>query len=253
MKSDNLKSYLPLFYEGYAEMQTLLEAEGIEFDQLTQNSKEVLDQLFIFTATWGIELWEKSFFITPNLSDSLDIRRSRILSKMSGLGTFNKEDALELANKYSLDRSAEFIPILGEYAFKTRHNIDSLVDYDTLRSTFEEMKPAHLEHILGLLIIISMELNHETKMRIYTHLITDFELNYTKQDSIHFKAGLIGPGNYPFTPDSNGIYTDGSWGMDGNTFMKGENPERMRQYVEQTESLTIRTYKNNNLIKEEVI
>ena len=43
------------------------------------------DQLFVTTATWGLDRWEKILNVRREASDGVDIRRARLLTKMSNI------------------------------------------------------------------------------------------------------------------------------------------------------------------------
>lgn len=84
-----MKSYLPQYYEGFKDMDQVLEVEGAEFDQLLFAIYDVLEQWFIDTATWGLARLEKAHGIIPDETKPIDQRRAYLKSKKRGVGTVN--------------------------------------------------------------------------------------------------------------------------------------------------------------------
>lgn len=144
-------SYVSPIYQNCREMTARTQAVGTEHDKLQLTIREILDQFYIETATWALDIWEKEFGIIVRPRDSNEVRRTRILTKLKGPGPFTLTAAKSLANVYSRNKTADCVNIPGQYAFQTIHEADDLIDLGGLKVAFEEMKPAHLEHIVGVL------------------------------------------------------------------------------------------------------
>ena len=78
----NLWQYLPPFLKEYKELNTLFSAESPEFQTMAEQLDEMRDDFFIQTASEkGIARYEKILGFRPNISDSLETRRSNVLAR----------------------------------------------------------------------------------------------------------------------------------------------------------------------------
>lgn len=214
--------------------------------------RDLILQLYVQTATWGLDYWEHDYAITPNPGDSIELRRSRILSKMTGLGTFTKAEALRLANVYSEPQDAIFRSIKNEYAFKTRHNIDHIVDYEGMIEAFEEMKPAHLEHLVGFLIRLPMDVAMTSGSKLRLGYSESYNFNYHTPMKIKVGATIVVPGKYNADPPDS-LALDGSFRMDGYALLDAKAPGGKLHYIHNSDQLTIRKYQDGQLVSTDTI
>ncbi|WGU94608.1 DUF2313 domain-containing protein [Paenibacillus dendritiformis] len=142
------------FYQDSSGMLELLDTLGIEMDGVWGTFDDILDQCFVDRATWGLDIWEKELGLVPGPSDSDEIRRARIKAKLIGFGTFTEQIAQELANAYSRSGEARYLPLYDQYSFKTQYEDDDLISYAGLKAAFEEARPAHLKHLIKLLLSV---------------------------------------------------------------------------------------------------
>lgn len=78
----DLVSYLPPFMETYTEPVEALKAENPELKLVWQAADKVMYNHFISTADeYGISRFEKMLTILPESTDSLEIRRMRVMSR----------------------------------------------------------------------------------------------------------------------------------------------------------------------------
>ena len=85
-----LIKYLPEWYENSPETKDLLNAMETETKSRAEGQEEISDQCYVNSATWGLTLWEKMYGILPDIAKPYDFRRSRILSKMRGVGAVTR-------------------------------------------------------------------------------------------------------------------------------------------------------------------
>ena len=79
-----LINYLPYIVRDYAEFQGITGAEQPEFENAWAAVDDLLANQFIKTAgNLGLSRWEKILGITPKGTDTLDDRRSRVLSRLN--------------------------------------------------------------------------------------------------------------------------------------------------------------------------
>ena len=78
----NLIKYLPYEVRKYRDFQVIVESENPEFNRIYSISEMLLNETFIMTAgEYGISRLESILNIIPNIDDSLEDRRLRILSR----------------------------------------------------------------------------------------------------------------------------------------------------------------------------
>jgi hypothetical protein len=91
---------LPKYYEESRIAGNILDREAKELADLDAAIKDVLDQYFIDTATWGLAKWEAVCGIPTDETKPLDQRRSVIKSKLRGIGTVTVEMIKNVAEAY---------------------------------------------------------------------------------------------------------------------------------------------------------
>ena len=62
MDNKRLLRHMPKYYRGILEIETLQKAINDELEVMDAISKDVLDQFFIYTATWSLPIWEKNLW-----------------------------------------------------------------------------------------------------------------------------------------------------------------------------------------------
>lgn len=141
----DLIAYLPPHYAGIREMQELQGAVGEEIGRGRQAVNELLDQQFIATATWGLDLWEWELGITVDHSKSYERRREILLAKLRGAGTTTGEMVRRVAAAFS-GGDVEVIEHPEEYRFEIRFiGVKGIPpNMPGLMQAIEEIKPAHL-------------------------------------------------------------------------------------------------------------
>ncbi|OWA34369.1 phage portal protein [Saccharibacillus sp. O16] len=144
-KGQELFSYLPGYYETSRIMRSDAETKGQEMDLLYTALNETLDQFFVRTATWGLEIWERELDIPVDSSKPIEQRRSVVESKLRGGGIFTGKMVRNVAAAYEQGEiEVDFRP--QEWAFTitfvgTRGLPPNL---DDLKAAIENIKPAHL-------------------------------------------------------------------------------------------------------------
>jgi len=144
----NLSDYLPKPYKNSPEAIELQAALQKWVDLLHADRGDLFEQFFIDSATWGLKLWEEALGIPVDISRPLDFRRSRIESKLRGLGTTTKQMIENVAASFS-NGEVEVIECNGEYRFDIKFvgTIGIPPNMDDLTAAIEEIKPAHLAFI----------------------------------------------------------------------------------------------------------
>lgn len=165
----NLMSRLPDYYLNSSEVITLQKAIEKEGNLSQSAVEDLLLQLFVDTATWGLTSWEKVYGIKTDITKDYDLRRSRIKSKMRGTGTTTMEMIKNVAESF-VNGLVEIVEHNEQYKFdiKMMSVIGIPPNMEDLKDAIEELKPAHLAYE------IILKFNTHEMIRSFTH-------NYLKE------------------------------------------------------------------------
>lgn len=139
-------TYVPLFLREAKAYKGIINAQGPEFDTIRTNMADILSQFYVETATgWGLDLWEQMLKLSSYAGKSDDQRRSRIISKLRGMGTVNVSLIKNVAESYVYG-TVNVTEDAANYSFAVTF-IDSRgipPNLDDVKAALEEIKPAHL-------------------------------------------------------------------------------------------------------------
>lgn len=170
-----MKSYLPKFYETSRISGAIMDSQGTELDQLRLTLDELLQQSFVGTATWGLDIWEKQLGIKTDPTKPVSERRSNIVSKIRGTGTVTIELLQNVAQSFD-HGTIEVTQQPALYQF-TVHFVDTLglpPNIDDVKAAIEEIKPAHLSVQYSFRYLTLLEVGSLTINQIQNHPLTDF-------------------------------------------------------------------------------
>lgn len=137
-----LREMLPQNYQHSDEITETQQAVNAQVEKLRAEKDDLLLQLNIETATWGLGLWEKAYGLETDPSKSYAFRRAQIESKMRSLGVTTVEMIRNVAESFS-DDNVSVIEFPSEYSFLIKFK-GTPPNFDDLTNTIEEIKPAHL-------------------------------------------------------------------------------------------------------------
>lgn len=141
----DLMKYLPNYWHTVKEMKLIQSILGEELANVIDYKKDIINQMFIETATWGLSRWEKIFDLETDVNKSYEFRRERIRAKIRGSGTTTKQLIINVASSFSggevevieqPEQSSFIIKFVGVKGVPS-----NMVD---LTNTINEIKPAHL-------------------------------------------------------------------------------------------------------------
>jgi hypothetical protein len=141
----NLMKYLPAYYEANKTMNNIENYIAVEIGRVKFNAQDLLNQLYVDTATWGLSTWEENLGINTDLIQSYEARREVIEAKLRGSGTVTKELLKDVSEAFS-GGEVEIIENFSDYSFRVNFigvkgipkNMVGLID------SIEDIKPAHL-------------------------------------------------------------------------------------------------------------
>lgn len=141
----DLMKYLPWYYQNSDVMRTIQNSNSLEVEKLKYNIDDSINQLFIDTATWGLDRLEKIFNIETDINKSYEDRREVLKAKLRGSGTVTKQMIKNVAQAFSggevdvIEDNANYNFIIKFIGIKgIPKNMQGLIN------AIEEIKPAHL-------------------------------------------------------------------------------------------------------------
>ena len=186
----DLINKLPYFYNnGYT--KPIIDAEQIERDILVEEIADVLKQMYVSTATWGLDYWEEMLCLPKNTGKTYDDRRSIIYARMRATRTTTVEVVKQLADAFFNSENVIITEYNKNYMFHiefenafTRYvgdpiNTDiiddAIVDYaaagdeevlvncSNVEKVIDVYKPAHLNYSFVFSIKNKVEIDSNVK------------------------------------------------------------------------------------------
>ena len=175
MEAKRLMRHMPKYYRGILEVTLLQEIIEKELDTVDLISKDVLNQFFIYTATWSLPIWERIFGLTVgDKTSNIEERRENLISKLRSYGTTTKEMIARVAKAYT-DGEIEVIEDNANYSFKIKFT--SIVgipqNLENFKAVVNVIKPAHLN--------FSVEFRYNTHNQV-AYLVHDNLKSRTHKD-----------------------------------------------------------------------
>lgn len=145
----------------FNELQSGLE---IGADLVKTVKDEIYKQIFVDTATWGLENWEKAYGIKTIPSQSYDIRRSRIKALMRQANTATVTLVKNVAEAFA-QGTCDVTEYNDEYRFEITmtDKIGLPPNFDDFKAEIERVKPAHLTYT------IIVKYRTHGQLKAYTH------------------------------------------------------------------------------------
>lgn len=139
-----IKKTLPEYYAKSRYIKAICTSSDKEFDRLYKRIAVFEKNRFIDTADENsIRLREKAFGITPDINDSLDVRRSKLKARLVGAHVITPENFKTVIALFGV--SADIVEHFEDYSFTIIfHSPETSVSEDIIAKTIEELKPAHL-------------------------------------------------------------------------------------------------------------
>ena len=158
-----LKDYLPIFTQEYAEIGAIMDAEQVNVENAWTDAENVLKDQFVVDATEnGVKRWESILNLKPKGTYTLDERKFNILVKLkeqlpytistlkSSLSSLCGEDG------YTLKIDNDKYTISIKLALGNENNVDAV------NELFERMIPANMIKSVTLF-------NTHSMIHAYTH------------------------------------------------------------------------------------
>ncbi len=171
-----IKTVSPIYEDAYVGCW-LFEDIGREWDRIWAIIDEMPDQLFPQTASWLLEMWEERYGITPNVGDSDETRRSRVMEAEATPSPFTpwSLDRWVFSNS---GRHAKVNEHVGPYTFSV-HIVNqegsSPIDYSKLKNYIIRHKQSHMTLELTLESDSIIKIGYETMYWRFTRRVAGEE------------------------------------------------------------------------------
>ena len=144
-KAPDLMPYMPEYYYNSDVTKNVLNSQSYEVGKFLVTIEEVKKQLYIDTATWGLDVWEKAYNVTPGMNDTYTDRREVLKAKIRGQGTTTKQMLKNTAESFS-GGEVEITEHSSEYYFSLKFvGVKGIPQNMTgFLNMLEDIKPAHL-------------------------------------------------------------------------------------------------------------
>ena len=151
----DLLECLPSFYHNSDVIKTFMESNSIEVDTLKAYIEDLSKNLYVKTATWGLDLFEEELGLVTDKSISYEERRERILAKKRGNGTTTKKMLKNTAEAFS-GGEVEVIENFSDYSFIVKFIgvLGIPKNLILFKNMIEEIKPAHLNYELAFTYVV---------------------------------------------------------------------------------------------------
>lgn len=93
----DLMKFLPPYYQESKVTQEIQESIGVEIYNVQIVIQDIYKQLFVTTATWGLDIYEEELGIPVNRDKSLEERRGVILAKIKKTKVINEDAIINVA------------------------------------------------------------------------------------------------------------------------------------------------------------
>ena len=145
----NLVFRLPRYYQDSPQVSELERVLGEQAGALRVSESDTLAQLWVDTATWGLDLWEQWVGLPSDRTRPYSYRRSRIKAKLRGQGATTAEMLRSVVASFGFEPSQiSVIEHPAEYQFEIVLSDLAAVPSDVsgIESAVNEIKPAHLDY-----------------------------------------------------------------------------------------------------------
>jgi len=171
----NLIDMLPSFYHDSDFVKSYMSSQSIEHNFIKESIDDLVNNLYVDTATWGLDYFEEELGLKTDKAKTYEERRERIKAKKIGNGTTTIKMIKDTALAFECG-DIEVTEMYEDYMFKLKFVSQKGVpkNLEDFKSSIEEIKPAHLGYILEFMFNTHQEL--KTKTHEYLSQFTHQEI-----------------------------------------------------------------------------
>lgn len=168
----NLIDMLPSFYYNSDFVKAYMSSQTVEYDFIKESIEDLVNNLYVNTATWGLDYLEEELGLETDKSKSYEERRERIKAKKRGNGTTTIKMLKDTALAFECGE-VEVTEMYNDYIFKLKFVSQKgrPKNLDDFKNAIDEIKPAHLAYILEFMFNTHQQLKPKTHQELssFTH------------------------------------------------------------------------------------
>lgn len=180
-RRERMLHYLPELLSNLREYKVIVDAEHPELEEVGNHIADILDQQFIETATWGLDIWERISNLPKESSLTLEQRRIRILNHFSSVNTPTLMSVKNLVDSYLTNKTSVVEDGESDYEIIITLLLEN-INLSMLSRDLQSILPAHLKAVIkgylektDLKIIDEVRVMHTQYYRI-SEFVLDSEL-----------------------------------------------------------------------------
>lgn len=140
----SILKYLPYFLSKDYKFKTTNNACDVEHENIKQYIKDCFNQLFVESATWGLDLWEQFLGLPIDKNNDYKTRRAKILSRMNNRQTVTLEFVNYLINLFVADKTGYAVDYPEKYLLEIMLPDNRVTDFKALEDILGIYIPAHI-------------------------------------------------------------------------------------------------------------
>ena len=168
----NLIDMLPSFYHDSDFVKSYMSSQSIEHNFIKESIDDLVNNLYVDTATWGLDYFEEELGLKTDKSKSYEERRERIKAKKRGNGTTTIKMLKDTALAFECGE-VEVTEMYNDYMFKLKKKKKKGMpkNIEDFKDAIDEIKPAHLAYILEFMFNTHQQLKPKTHQELsqFTH------------------------------------------------------------------------------------
>ena len=138
-----LKDMLPDWYDGILELEVVMNLQQENVDLIAKELRNVQSNQYISTANiQTIKIYENLLKINSNPNDSLDVRRFRVLTRLTGQKPYTFRYLQELLSSFS--GPASLTMLYNEYKLVATINFEQVGQLSEVEYLFRSIVPANI-------------------------------------------------------------------------------------------------------------
>lgn len=150
-KGQLMFSSITPMYDNSELMNAIFEAIGTEADTSVELGDEILREIFPQTAiSWGLGIWEQRLNLITNISESVEKRRRKILTKLQTRSIVTPEKMGYIVKSLT-GLATDVNDKVADYTFGITLTSESFdIDIGEIKQEVKRIKPSHLGYSLAL-------------------------------------------------------------------------------------------------------
>lgn len=163
-RKQTLLDSMPDYYQESVEVGAIMHANAREIERKRAEGQDLLNQMYVMTATWGLDYWDRVLALEPVPRMTIAKRRQRIIAKLGGSAPATIKNLTDILNVYAPRKDAYIDEYAREYRFEAVFPVTNghTFDIGEVYVAINELKPAHLEFLIAVLVSVTINIRSNT-------------------------------------------------------------------------------------------